>query len=57
MKRFFSEPGNKAAVNISTEGDPSGQIFFLIIKITKFSNSPFLQENGLTVLVGVEGGG
>lgn len=26
MKRFFSKPGNKAAVNISTEGDPSGKI-------------------------------
>lgn len=27
-ERFFSKPGNKAAVNISTEGDPSGKIFF-----------------------------
>lgn len=33
-ERFLSEPGAKAAANISTEGDPSGKIFFEIIKIT-----------------------
>lgn len=55
-ERFFSKPGNKAAVNISTEGDLSGKIFFLNNKNNiKFSNSLFLKENGLKVLVGVEG--
>ena len=45
-ERFFSKPGNKAAVIISTEGDPSSKkkkIFFNNKNHIKFSNSLFLK--------------
>lgn len=48
----------RAAVSISTEGDPFwGNIFFNNKNNIKLSNSLFLKENGLKVLMGTEGKG
>lgn len=46
----------RAAVSVSTEGDPFwGNIFFNNKNNIKLSNSLFLKENGLKVLMGTEG--